>query len=220
MKVLYVGLARTLWVFELPRLNPRGISLQPLIDGLRQRYGFSKAPQNPTDLGESKAFAFKAGTFVNSKGEPVMVALTIFNDGFVADTTSSTDDSTELLNDIKGWIDKETDFEMPKEVRIGYVSQIDFESDASLGAINPRMTEFLKIFSTGYKPLDNKQRVFEVASLGVWTEDVNQTAAPAIFRYERKIGPPFSAHHYFSQAPFETHIHIDAINRIEQLLKG
>jgi hypothetical protein len=220
MKVLYVGLARTLWLFDFSLMNPKGMSLQPLIDNLRERYMFAVSPKNPLDFGDSKALTFKSGTFVNSKGVPVIVGLQIYNDGFVVDTLSSTNDSTECLEKTTDWMGDQFGLKLPPNVRKGFVSNIDFESDASLMALNPRLPQFFKSLEKYFKPIvEAKQRHFQLTSLGSWTEDMNQPLAPAAFKIERKIGPPFSSNHYFSQAPLETDPHIQLLNEFEQMLK-
>jgi hypothetical protein len=218
MKVLYVGLARTLWLFDFSLMNPTGVSLQGLIDGLKERYHFAVAPKNPLDFDESKALTFKSGIFVNSKNIPVVVGLQIYKDGLVVDTLSSTDDSTEFLGNATAWINEQFAFKLPSNVRKGYVGQIDFESDVLLMSLNPRLPQFLKSLETLYKPSDGIQRKFDVASLSCWTEDMNQLNAPAPFKFERKIGPPFASNHYFSQAPLETNSHIQLLNEFEQIL--
>jgi hypothetical protein len=220
MKVLYVGLARTLWLFDFSLMNPKGMSIQGLIDGLREKYQFALSPKNPLDFGDSKALTFKSGTFVNSKGIPVIVALQIYNDGFVVDTLSSTKDSIEFLEKTTNWMGDQFGLKLPPNIRKGYVSNIDFESDAALMALNPRLSQFFKALEKYFKPIDGKQRHFELTSLGSWTEDMNQVSAPAPFKFERKIGPPFSSNHYFSQAPLETDPHIQLLNEFEQMLKA
>ena len=218
MKVLYIGLARTLWLFDFSLMNPAGKSLQAVIDSIREKYHFAVAPKNPLDIDVNQALTFKSGTFVNAKGIPV-VALQIYKDGLVVDTLASTDDSTEFLVNVTEWINQEFGLKLPPGVRKGYVGQIDFESEVSLVTLNPRLSQLLKSLEKYYKPSDGKQRQFDVTSLGCWTEDAAQGSAPAQFKFERKIGPPFSSNHYWSQAPLETQSHIQLLNEFEQILK-
>jgi hypothetical protein len=219
MKVLYVGLARSIWLFDLGLMNPKGVSLQGLIDLLKEKYRFAKAPKNALDLDEQKALSFRSGTFTNSKGIPVIVGFSIYNDGFTAETLSSTDDSTEFLLELAGWMKVECGFSLPEDVRKAYVGQIDFESEGSLLGLNTGLTNFLKALEARYSPVDKKPRQFDAAGLSFWTEDVNKPTSPAIFKFERKMGAPFSSNHYFSQAPLETQSHIEVLQELETLLK-
>jgi hypothetical protein len=218
MNILYVGLARSIWLFDFSLLNPRGLSLQGVIDGLKQRYQFAKAPKNALDLDERKALAFRSGTFTNSKGVPVLTAFTIYNDGFAAETLASTDDSTEFLVEVERWLKTEFGLVVPQPVRKAYVGQIDFESDVPLLAVNPQFAGFIESIEDRYRPPDGKARHFDFAGISFWTEDANLPLAPAILKIERKIGSPFSSNHYFSQTPLETQKHIELLNELEQLL--
>ncbi|MFZ0581706.1 MAG: hypothetical protein WAM23_11285, partial [Candidatus Acidiferrales bacterium] len=86
MNILFVGLARAIWLFDIHMLNPKGLSFQAPVEAIGKRYQFGKVPKSIADFDESKGLSFQAGTFVNSKGVPLMVSLTIYFDGFVVDT--------------------------------------------------------------------------------------------------------------------------------------
>ena len=218
MKVLFIGLARSIWLFDLNIFNSRGVSLQGMIDRLVERYRFGKHPKHSFDL-EDNALSFKSGTFRNSQGLQVLVHMGIYKDGFVADTLSSTNDSTEFLSDVTTWAEAEFGFVVPPESRRAYVSQLDCECDASLSALNPGLERLSKLLGEIYKSTDGRSRVFEVAGIGFWTEDVSRPLAPTAFKFERRIGAPFSENHYFSQAPLETQAHIDFLDQLEAVLK-
>jgi hypothetical protein len=219
MNVLFVGLARSIWLFNVSLWNPKGVSLQPMIDKLKEKYEFAQAPKNVLDTDESKALTFKAGRFINSKKVPVIVSFSIYNDGLVADTLSTTNDSTEFLVEATSWIQEEFKLVLPSNLKKGYVTQIHFETNIHLTKLNPRLTDLLKFVEERYKPFDGKQRKFDVAGLSFWTEDVNQPQAPTIFKLERKMGAPFSSNYYFSQAPLETQPLIDLLNEFERILE-
>jgi hypothetical protein len=218
MKILFVGLARAIWLFELGELNPTGKSLQPVIEGIGRKYQFAKIPQNITDLGDPKGLTFTAGTFINSKGVPILVTLKIFNDGFVVDTMSSTDDSTAFLVDLNAWLKQEFEIQIPSHARKAFLSQIDFHCEASMSHLDPSLDQFAKRIESLVKPADGRVRHFELSALNFWTEDVNVPGAPPIVKFERKISAPFSANHYFSQAPIETDDHKQLLIEFELLL--
>jgi hypothetical protein len=220
MNVLYVGLARTIWLFDLNLLNPTGLSLQVVIDEIGKKYRFAKAPKNLLDVDEQKGLSFKAGTFLSSKGVPMLINFTIHTDGVVADTMSSTDVSTEFLVELTSWINQDYRLVLPRDVKKAYVSQMDVECETPLTNLNPRLIEFLKSIESRVKPSDGKFRPFDVAGLSFWTEDATKLGAPAVFKFERKFQAPFSANHYFSQAPIETREHLDLLNEFEHLLKS
>lgn len=220
MKILFVGLARAIWLFETSQLNPKGLSLQPIIEKLTEKYKFSKAPKNPLDFDDQRALVFKSGTFINSKGIPVMITFSIYADGLVADTTSSTDDASEFLVEITKWMTTDYGLLSPPEIRKGYVSQMDVECVTPLIKVNPKLTTFLHAIESRVKSADGIVRQYDVCGLGFWTEDITKPGAPAPIKFERKFNAPWSANHYFSQAPLETAVHLELLNELEALIKA
>jgi hypothetical protein len=220
MKILFVGLARAIWLFELGELNPSGKSLQPVLEGIGKRYRFAKFPQNIADLGDAKVLTFTAGTFTNSKNVPILVTLKIYNDGFVVDTMSSTDDSTAFLVDLNTWLKQEFDIQVPSRARKAFLSQIDFQCETSMNHLDSKLDRFSEMIESLVKPADGRTRHFEVCALNFWTEDVNAPGAPPIVKFERKISAAFAANHYFSQAPVETVEHMQLLVEFELLLRS
>jgi len=219
MKILYIGLARSIWVFDFNLLNPKGLSIQPIIDKLTEKYKFAKAPKNPLDYDDQKVLGFKSGTFINSKGTTILITFSIYSDGFVAETMSSTDDSTDFLVEVSDWIRKDYGLALPSDIKKAYVSQIDFEWDTPFVQLNPGLKKFLNSIDACVKPIDGKPRHFDLAGLSFWTEDATKPTAPAIIKFERKLSASFASNHYFSQAPMETQSHIDLLKELGQLLQ-
>jgi hypothetical protein len=215
MNVLYVGLARTIWLFDFASINPIGMSLRGVLEQLAQRYQFVKAPKNELDLDDRRSLAFKGGTFIGRRKVPIMVGLDIYSDGVVADTTSSTDESTEFLDDLAKWLSDAHGLTVPKEHRVGYVSQVDFHSDVPLINLNRR----LEAFVDNLENLTERRLPYEVGSIQFWTEDIGKPGTAAPVKIERKISAPFSANHYFSNAPLPTTTHIELLNEFEAILK-
>jgi hypothetical protein len=221
MKLLYVDIARTMWAFDPQLLNTRGFSTQELFKKLHERYSFAKSPKHPLDLNEKGTLAFQLGTFVNSAKTPLNVTFTIYNNGFTAETSSSTDDATEFLHDLAAWMTKEFGFVIPSKdnLKIAYFSQITVHLDTTLSALNPKLQSIIKMLDANVKTLDGNPRLFDTGALIFWTQDVGQPLAPSGFRLERKWGAPFSSNQYFSQAPLETEQHLKLIGGLEKLLK-
>jgi|HubBroStandDraft_6_1064221.scaffolds.fasta_scaffold125383_3 hypothetical protein len=215
MKVLFVGLARTIWLFELALLNPTGMSLKGVIEEIGKRYRFAKVPANELDFDENRSLAFKAGTFTGARKIPLIVALNIYNDGLVGDTLSTTDESTEFLNDLGKWLSDTYGLTAPKDRRVNYVSQIDFQMEQPLANLNPQLQPFAEVIE-GYV---NTKNPLELSSLQFWPEGFGKPGSPAPIKIERKISAPFSANHYFSQAPLATSDHITLLTKFEALLK-
>ena len=216
MKVLYVGLARTIWLFDFALLNPTGMNLRGVLGEVGERYQFAKIPKNELDLDEQRSLSFKGGTFVGQRKVPLLVGLAIYSDGLAADTMSSTDESTEFLNDLAKWLSDTFGLVVPKERRENYLSQIDFQSDVPLTNLNRRLEAFADNLEAFEK---NKDRHYELGSIQFWTEDIGKPGSPAPVKIERKISA-FSSNHYFSQAPLPTSAHMEFLSEFEAILKA
>lgn len=222
MKLLYVTLARAIWLFDMRLLNPKGLSLHEVFQKIAERYRFAKFPKDPLDFNEQKALAFEQGVFTNSRQESIAVSFAVWNNGVTAETSSTTRDATEFLREFFEWINREYGFWIPsgKGLNKGYLSQIDVECDRPLISVNPRLELLSKMLTNRYSPLDGKPREFVVGGLQFWTEDVGQLLAPAAFRFERKWGFPAGANQFFSQAPLETQDHMELLNELENILSA
>jgi hypothetical protein len=222
MKLLFVEIARSMWAFNPQLLSASGLSLQEVFKKLNERYNFAKPPQHPLDVDpKTSALMFQLGTFTNSAKRPVNVTLGIFNNGITGETSSTTDDATEFLQDLTAWMTKEFGFQLPSKVEKGYLSQITVElAVPSLAPINPKLQVISGMLSANTNTLDGKSRQFEVGALNFWSEDVGAQLAPAPFRLERKWGVPFASNQYFSIAPLETELHLNVVNELEKILKS
>jgi len=211
-----------MWAFDTQLLNLKGFSTQELFKKLDERYSFAKSPKHPLDLNEKGVLAFQLGTFVNSEKAHLNVTFTIYNNGFAAETTSSTNDASEFLQDLAEWMSKEFGFQLPPEdnLKKAYFSQTVVHLDAPLSTLNPKLQTIAGALQANAKSIDGKPRQFEFAGINFWTEDVGQTFAPAPFRLERKWGVPLASNQYFSQAPLETERHLSLIGDVEKLLKS
>jgi len=210
-----------MWAFNPQLLSAQGFSLQEVFKKLNERYSFAKPPQHPLDLDpKTSSLMFQLGTFTNSAKKPVNVTLGIFNNGITGETTSTTADATEFLQDLTTWMTKEFGFQLPSKVEKGYLSQITVElAIPSLAPTNPKLQVISGTLSANTKALDGKPRQFEIGALNFWSEDVGAQLAPSPFRLERKWGVPFSSNQYFSLAPLETRQHLDLLSELEKILK-
>ena len=97
MNLLSIGLARSIWLFQIAEWNPRGRAMHPIFFSLMEQYKFLKAPKLD-EIDWQKGIKFEDGTFKAKTGEELTVALTVYADGAVADTRSSTQHSDEFLD--------------------------------------------------------------------------------------------------------------------------
>ena len=221
MKILQVSGARSVWIFPYSDLNPRGKAVERSANNaIVERYKFSVVP-NAESIAEAlknntTAFIFKGGEYQTPSGEIISVALSIHNDGLIADTRSSTLDADHFLNDFLTWLSN--DFGLlphgPLVRRKLYVSDLNIQFERPLMLVNPKLEGISDLLADKIK-----NRVpglkFEVGAMALW-QDPEAPVKTVPFRLERALNVPFSEGRYFSQAPIHTHEHIELLEKIEQ----
>jgi hypothetical protein len=217
LRLRSVVLARTIWLFDLTEFNPKGLNIWPVAEWLAEKYRFAGIPKNILDLNEEKALAFRFGSFLNSRNDNIVVSLTVYNNGFAAEASTSTDDSDEFVQTVAAEVADNFNLHIPKKIRRAHVSQLDFESDFSLEAFSPKLAAFTRELTNAVKSRDQETQSYDFGVLQLWTPDPNPATAPAFFRFERKLGTQFSDKRYFSQAALVTKEHIRFVEMLEKI---
>lgn len=215
MKLLAVMSARTIWLVKAARLNPRGRSMIPAIIGLAERYKFSKVPPannltvRPLDL------KFENGVLEGSDGEPVAVNFSIFEDGLIAETRASTDESDRFLADALTWASDE--FGLPEHSELGierlYSSELMIDIVLTDKVFNKQFLEFSRTLKHGIS--NNPEIAMELTAL-YFGPDPAKTQKTAPFRIEKLSNTPFNKNEYYSSAPVSTSEHIELLQALER----
>jgi hypothetical protein len=196
------------------------VKISSLLGPVAERYAFAKVPANPLDIKDG-GLSFVEGVFSNSKGTEVGVTLTAYGDGLVADTFSNTDNTTEFLRDLASFA-TELGFPFPDEDEVGksFTSILGVSCSAPLLTLNRNLELIARLIERDLVTMDGKPRAIEFAGITMYSEDVGQNKAPSVFKFERKVGQPFSENRYFAQAPLETDKHIALLEELENILIG
>jgi hypothetical protein len=223
MKLLHVAVGRTIWLFDLLDLNPRGQAItQEAINKISERYNFKASPTITAALEaqrKNEPVYFAAGEFISSSGANVTVDLKAFNDGLLADCRSNTKDSEMFLADLFAWLPMglglpKADVPVRKKL---YVSELQLESKHLLTMINPKLVALSKSLASLVPK--GSATSYEVSSLGFATDPKDGT--PLInFKFERLINIPFAEHRYYSSAPIHTDDHLRLLESLEEILAG
>lgn len=210
MNVTSVVAARAIWLFDTADLNPSGRYIfDHTIPWLIERYQFASAPAHVNDRVDN-GWEFKSGKYVTAAGLPVPVVLKIFNDGMVAETSSSTDDAEAFLADVLSAAVADVDLTFHESMvhRKMYVSELNLASEGNLSDINSGLRAVLAAMSDAFG-----QR-YELVSLGFGVDPPSQPT----FRFERRVNAPLSQNYYWSLASLQTRTHIALLNQLEHLL--
>ncbi|MGC1416473.1 MAG: hypothetical protein WA817_14400 [Candidatus Acidiferrum sp.] len=218
MELLNVIKARSVWLFDINDLNPRGKAVFPeLIEWLKDNYSFSKVPASPADYDETKALAFLDGHFQVKEEIFISVDLRIYSDGLIADCRSSTADSDEFLMDVMDSAKQEFTLAYGSDIRrrTVYGSELTVRSERNLNALNAHLTEFCARLSA----LTNTQSRAPFETFGIsFALDPSTPTGLLQFKIERKINTPLSEGRYYSIAPLKTEEHLALLDEFEGLL--
>jgi hypothetical protein len=223
MKLLNISVARAIWLVPLPDLNPRGQPIrQEGLDKIGKKYAFQLVPAIAKAIEASQkneAVHFTGGIFRSSAGKDFAVDLKIHNDGFIAETRSSTRDAEEFLADLFEWLPlglqlSTSNISIRKKL---VVSEMHVSSEHVLTTLNPKLSKIAKTLASLVPP--GSPTSYEATSLAFSTDFKDGTPLVS-FKLERQINMPFSEHRYYSSAPIHTDDHLELLESLEKILAG
>lgn len=217
MKLLTISIARSIWLFNLNDLNPRGKKIGPSsISHLVETYRFAQYPKTSEEMDENKGMHFMDGTFNLKSGEAITVNFKVFAFGVAAETRSSTKDSDAFITEVLEWISKEYDLPSIDQIlrSTAYYSEMHLRSEHTLSLLNPKLERITQKLNSNVK--GHGEMVYQPAGITFWNNPSLNQAFP--FKFERVDGMGFAEQRYFSAAPLETEIHLDILNDLESIL--
>lgn len=230
MKLVHVKQARSVWLFDIQDLNPGGKKVvEDIVDWIKDSYHFAVSP----DLGKVLAPAegqqgnlpiaglvFQRGSFQARPDLFVEIGnLTLYNDGIVVDTVSSTHESDQFAGDLLTSVAREFSLAYEPEMirKRLYLSALIMRSENSLGAIHPGLAAFAARLSEALGNGPSSQ--FQLADLRFWSEP-NDNGVHKVFSLMPQAGKALSEHRYLSEAPLKTADHLRLLDELEQILLG
>jgi len=220
MNLLQIIRGRAIWLFDIRDLNPRGKAIdEDLVEWIKDSYSFGQSPKPEDKPQNPSGLAFSNGHFQVREEIFVEVAVTIYADGVVAETRSSTRDSEKFLEDLLTTATKEFGLAYaPGMIRSKkYLSELIVRPAGSLEKIGERLNGFAARVSDTADYPGVARAAFKLAGLSFWS-DPGQGTPASIFSFERQVGKPFSEGRYYSQAPLHSDDHLSLLEEFERLL--
>jgi hypothetical protein len=201
-------------------MNPQGKAIgNDLLEWLKKTYHFQKFPSSAFDLdSETKAFVFLGGKFKSGqehdgKERYISVNLSVYNDGLIASTESSTNDSDKFLDEGIDSVVKEFGLVRPA-IRKLYFSEMDIRLDQSISSLNPKLVQLANRISE----LRKEQPVaFQFSGVTFLAEPSAQATTSGIL-IERKLNTAWEENIYYTRAPLPTDAHLQILEEFEGLL--
>ena len=215
MKLLSIHTARSIWLLPINYFNPSGRQIIPAVEEIIDRYSFLKTTPLAEVFGsEKKGLELKIGTFIKKDDVPIEVSLAIHNDGLVAETRSSTEDSDLFLEDVLTFLSEHFDLAPHSELPINkkYLSEIYFTLNKMPEFFSKLTSSFINK-SSGYI---NRDKVGNFGFMGIHlATDPDLSGNPLLIRVEREVNVPFNENRFFSTAPIKTSEHIELLEGLE-----
>jgi len=214
MDIVAITLARVISLIQVQTFDPFGTATTlEALQKLVARYTFAKFPKTFEELDFQKGIELSDGKL----DALVIDKITVYPNGVVVDTRSSTDNSEKVLLDLLD-IARQAFGANIKPVQQNFVSQIIFRSDLRLTALNPVLGAVADTL-TAKVSADMKQPFqFEPTAILIHADVSNTKIAPVVFSMERRVDVPFFQNTYFSNAPLRTADHIQVLKDFEKSL--
>jgi hypothetical protein len=221
VKIENIISAKSSWFMDVRKLNPRGRNLyKVIIPQLLQWYGFT-APKEPFD--ENAGVQFVNGEFSPSEdgrnGDLTGVSVTVYFNGLLAQTSTSTEESDRFIGQALARLFKEgiIDFDLSFVKSRRYQSELVVRSERPIKL--PGLQKFCSTLTSMAYPESNES-MFETSGIIFDTdvETLGLNRKRPQFTLERKIDVPWSENLYYSQAPLQTQQHINALDELEGML--
>src|SRR5260370_12050179 len=214
METRAVKSARSIWLMETEELNPRGISLSPILIALRDRYEFQVFPKTVEEANpyRQQGIVFAKGSF-GQAGRNHLVSVTMYGDGFVAERRLSTDFSDAFLEDLLAFASGQFGLLYRPEMvqKRAYASQLLVRTSKELHKF------FTSLSAVGEKLSSIVGQKYEPLWLSFGT-DYKSSLRPGAFTFEREINKPFEQRRYYSAAPLQTKQHEGLLKQLEAAL--
>jgi hypothetical protein len=212
MELKNVLKAQSVWLFDTHDINPRGKNFLPeMLEWLKERYNFQVAPASVKELDETKGLAFKRGSF-SLGGESLVVEITLYNDGVIANTFSSTSATDLFLKDI--FAESAIEFDLgpvvDEIVRVkSYLSELTVRMKSVFPKVHPKLAAIASRLSS------MQGASFEPGGISFWTDTSTTALKPSAFSIERKLNAPFGENRFYSKAPIQTDQHLSLLQEFE-----
>jgi hypothetical protein len=188
-----------------------------LVEQIRSRYGFLAVPKESEITEQTKGAEFRHGRVVRGDQTIVIDKFSVFNDGIVAETTSSTDDCDTFLIDLIEWAKAA----LPKAVPSGpryYLSQIEFKMASPLEVYMPTMRPLGQKIVECLASYGIDAPGYEVTNIGLYFELIGKlNPQPGAFYIDRRLNVPYAEGRWFSQAPLRTEDHKNLLKQLEDI---
>jgi hypothetical protein len=224
MRIIAFETCRVTALFPFEEVTPLGgVSDLDIVEKIKARYAFAKAPDLATAEVSKNGYKFETGKF-SFESTPARIAdFAVYRDGIVINA-SKTNVAEAFLDDVISFMQKEFSFrEFMTPPRRYFQSQIVVEFDRtpeklinSLNAIASAVSEPLVAIYGVKIPMKFARLDFDADK-----ENLSFPAPATVHKFiiERRLNIPFAKERFFCSAPMRTDTHVAVLEKIETLME-
>jgi hypothetical protein len=187
----------------------------PLIDGLREKYGFVEVPKTLADLDFKKGTNFLRGYY---KGA-IIDKFQVYENGLLCEANENTNILDDFISEILTWVEQEQNLPIKETGVKAYISQMAVITASDIGSIFSKIASIGPLISKELSNYGQPAHEFKISGLKMHY-DAAPTPLPRApeFSFERRAGAPYSENQFFTSAPIRTDEHLRIVKMLEGLL--
>lgn len=188
----------------------------PLINGIREKYGFIQVPLTVDDLDFKKGVTFLQGYY---KGK-IINKLQIYENGLLCEANEDNSLIDEFLGELFAWAKHVHKLPMRETGVRAYLSQMEVISAIDIGAVFSKVAPIGGLLAEALKAYGQPVQEYKISGLKMHYDSMALPVPRAPeFAFERRAGELYSANEFFTSAPVRTGDHLQILEALEKVFK-
>ena len=211
MRLLEIEISRAIRFLQIEQIEPLSKSVANVARDLEREYGFYEGPRKVEDFDYSKGIVYRHGEFEGR----IIDRFVVYNNGVLAETTADTSVAAAFIESVSAWVTRETG----AIIRPGSIPGKPYFSALTVEC-SPLVGSVMKALSTLPREIRDRLISYDIPDLPVdfWGFIIAPDPASGVewsFRFERRVGKPFSDNCFYSTAPLTTADHLALLESLE-----
>jgi len=185
----------------------------PLIDGIREKYGFVQVPQTVAELDFKNGVSFLRGYF---KGK-IIDKLQIYENGLLCEAAEDNSLTDDFISDLFAWVQEHHNLPVKETEVRAYLSQMVVISNVDVARTFSGINAIGPLFAKAIKSYGQTVQGYRLSGLRMHY-DAMETPVPRSpeFSFERRAGEKYSTNEFFTSAPLRTSDHLKVLEALEK----
>lgn len=187
----------------------------PLINGIREKYGFVEVPKTVADLDFKKGVSFLQGYY----GGEIIDKFQVYENGVLCEAKANTNLADAFMSELIVWAAEAHKLPIKETGIRAYVSQIEITTAVDIGSIFSKVNSIGDLLADALKDYGEPFQDYRISGLKMHYDSMAMPIPrPSEFSFERRQGLLYSTNQYYSSAPVRTDSHLHILEALERLL--